>query len=931
MPSSGTIVYPQNEVTKITLQVNTDQDNVWYYGEEGWRFGGSHYIGCDQPDYQQESVAYRWTSVNIPKQALISSAHIIMYGRDYTGSAFDEKLVIYGFFDTHPFTTRPDLEARVRTQQEVDWVPNAWGGTEGWHNTTNISAVIQEIINQDSWDYNGTIVLTINSAIKNKDMDKTLYSYAQNPEYVSKLEIEYTQVETYTINTIVNGEGSIIKNPNHQAYPQGSQVELYAVPDNGWTFSGWSGDLTGSTNPRTIIMDGDKTVTAIFTQDEYTLAVNTVGGGSVTRNPDQATYPHGTVVKLTAVADSGWDFLEWSGDLTGSTNPETITVGGSKTVTATFAQDEYTLTVNIVGSGSVTKNPDKVSYHFGDVVTLTAVPDSGWKFSWWSGGVSGTENPVSIAIDDNFAIYASFEEVAEDHVITASAGTGGSIDPSGTVLVHHGYDQTFSITPDTGYRIDDVLVDGSSVGAMGSYKFMSVTSDHSITAIFERDYANYVFVTVDKDDVIGTNRMSIGFQLDFEWNSWRTRLAQRTLSSDAGFKLIRIDDFRNQNPDLGPCTSWDSSTSTGVFDWTYVDDLVSKIFSVGAEPLVALGWAREPTTYVPPGMTLINNLPDPNDWAAYCGEWVTHFKNRGVPVRFYEVTNEPWAYFGWNDQPELDNFLDVFSAARTKMRTINPDVLVSFDGTNRKPVLDYILSDGHRVDFISFHKYDSSTIGEFTDAEMFYRAETVYFNTSPSYYGVEDARQRYYNVRGVLLPVLITEYNFNSGSSQGTDPKIQQLAGSVWSALVLRASILNDVDYCVYYSWASSPSWESTKPSGGLGFGMIDMDDNMAWYPYYVNEFIGSRLGRGDQLVSCSSSSGDISCLAWKHGGSLKMLLISKVGASRKIIVDGFGDSTYSKIDESISYLTPQVQHGSISQSDYIVTQGYCVLLVEET
>jgi len=51
----------------------------------------------------------------------------------------------------------------------------------------------------------------------------------------------------------------------------------------------WSGDLTSSTNPDTLTMDGDKTVTATFTQDQYTLTVNTVGSGSVAKNPDQAT------------------------------------------------------------------------------------------------------------------------------------------------------------------------------------------------------------------------------------------------------------------------------------------------------------------------------------------------------------------------------------------------------------------------------------------------------------------------------------------------------------------------------------------------------------------------------------------------------------------------------------------------------------------
>jgi len=75
----------------------------------------------------------------------------------------------------------------------------------------------------------------------------------------------------------------------------------------------------------------------------------------------------------------------------------------------------------------------------------------------------------------------------EEHTITASAGTGGSIDPSGTVLVTDGEDQTFTITPSAGYHINDVLVDEVSVGAVTSYTFENVQADHTIAATFTQD------------------------------------------------------------------------------------------------------------------------------------------------------------------------------------------------------------------------------------------------------------------------------------------------------------------------------------------------------------------------------------------------------------------------------------------------------------
>ncbi len=69
--------------------------------------------------------------------------------------------------------------------------------------------------------------------------------------------------------------------------------------------------------------------------------------------------------------------------------------------------------------------------------------------------------------------------------ITVTAGTGGSISPKGLVIVEEGKDQTFTITPDSGYEIRELKVDGTSIGAVSSYTFTRVTGDHSIYAVFQ--------------------------------------------------------------------------------------------------------------------------------------------------------------------------------------------------------------------------------------------------------------------------------------------------------------------------------------------------------------------------------------------------------------------------------------------------------------
>lgn len=73
----------------------------------------------------------------------------------------------------------------------------------------------------------------------------------------------------------------------------------------------------------------------------------------------------------------------------------------------------------------------------------------------------------------------------EGHTITVTAGKGGSISPKGLVTVKDGSDQSFTITPDAGYEIREIKVDGTSIGAVSSYTFTKVTGDHTIYAVFQ--------------------------------------------------------------------------------------------------------------------------------------------------------------------------------------------------------------------------------------------------------------------------------------------------------------------------------------------------------------------------------------------------------------------------------------------------------------
>ena len=287
----------------------------------------------------------------------------------------------------------------------------------------------------------------------------------------------------YTLNINTVGNGNITKNPDQSTYAYGTTVTLTAMPDTGWTFSHWTGDLTGSTNPDTITMTGNKTVTANFTQDQYILTINTVGNGNVTKNPDQVTYTYGTMVTLIAIPDTGWNFIQWIGDLTGSTNPDNIIMTSDKTVTAIFTQDQYTLTINIVGNGTVTKDPDQVTYTYGTMVTLIAIPDTGWNFSHWSGDLMGNTTPNTITMTGHKIVTAHFTQ--NQYTLTINTVGNGNItkNPDQTTYTH-GTIVILIAVPNTGWSFSQWS--GDLTGSTNP-DTITMTINKTVTATFTQD------------------------------------------------------------------------------------------------------------------------------------------------------------------------------------------------------------------------------------------------------------------------------------------------------------------------------------------------------------------------------------------------------------------------------------------------------------
>ena len=340
---------------------------------------------------------------------------------------------------------------------------------------------------------------------------------------------------TLTVDVDGTGSGTVSPTVGVHTYNYGELVTIGAKPDTGYfgtwiatddmigsIFAGWSGDASG-TSDLTLIMDSDKSVTATFTKKRtVTLTVVATGSGSGTVIPPVGvyTYNYGDVVAIEATPDTasgtwisskedlGSIFTGWNGDASG-TGDLSLIMDSDKLITATFALEKVRLTMAVTGTGSGTVSPTAGvhTYDYGETVTITAATDATSSiFTGWNGDASGTGD-VTLTMDSKKSVTAIF--TLKTYTITTSAGSGGSISPSGDQTVDHGANQSFTITPTSGYRIANVLVDGSSVGAVDSYTFTDVTVDHTISASFNPAAISFAVTTKN----LGTETAGTAFSV----------------------------------------------------------------------------------------------------------------------------------------------------------------------------------------------------------------------------------------------------------------------------------------------------------------------------------------------------------------------------------------------------------------------------------
>ncbi len=326
----------------------------------------------------------------------------------------------------------------------------------------------------------------------------------QNETVTATFEQDQYVLDVTIVNDGIGTGGTVVADPDKPTYVYGETATLTATPEPGWTFTGWSGAGTGTGSQTQVLMTEDTNVIATFVQDQYELTVDitNVGegeGGTVGLVPDKETYVFGDVVQVTAAVNPGWDFGGWGGALSGNDLTEELTISEDTVIEATFIQERYTLDVTVNGPGSVVRVPDKADYLFGDVVTLSAVPDSGNFFIGWGGALGGAESPTVITIMDDTTVTANF-----------SSNPPPNVDPIADETVDVNENVSFVVTAtDPEDEAIELTVEGLPAGATFVDNGDGTGSFSWTPAFYQAGEYDLLFIATDAEGGVGSAAMRI--------------------------------------------------------------------------------------------------------------------------------------------------------------------------------------------------------------------------------------------------------------------------------------------------------------------------------------------------------------------------------------------------------------------------------------
>ncbi len=338
-------------------------------------------------------------------------------------------------------------------------------------------------------------------------------------------------INTYTLTYTAGSNGSISGTTSQVVNYNTSGSAVTAAPNTGYHFYQWSDGSTA--NPRTdSSVSADISVSAMFAINTYTLTYTAGANGSISGSTPQMVNYGSSGSAVTAVANTGYHFVQWSDGLT--SNPRTDSgVSAAISVSASFAINTYTLTYTAGSNGTISGTTPQNVNHGSNGTAVTAVPNTGYHFDQWSDG--STTNPrTDSSVSANITVFASF--AINTYTLTYTAGANGSISGSTTQVVNHGSNgSAVTALANANYH----FVQWSDGVLTATRTDSSVSADKSVSAMFAINTYTLTYTAGSNGSISGSTTQVVNHG---------SNGSAVTAAPNAGYHFVQWSDGSTVNP-----------------------------------------------------------------------------------------------------------------------------------------------------------------------------------------------------------------------------------------------------------------------------------------------------------------------------------------------------------------------------------------------
>jgi uncharacterized protein (TIGR02145 family)/uncharacterized repeat protein (TIGR02543 family) len=293
-------------------------------------------------------------------------------------------------------------------------------------------------------------------------VDKFLRTFGDTAQQVTPPGPGDATSYTLTVSADPPAGGTVTRIPDKDVYNANENVTVMATPYKHYTFIGWSGMSSSTSETVSITMNGNKELIAYFTINKYKLTteVSVAVGGTVTRNPEKDAYTAGDTVTVTATAAPNYTFNGWSGASSSTDSTVKIVMDGPKALTADFGKNGASRFTVYFNRNSATGNAvESTTADSGSSITLPdqqTMEKAGYQFGGWSTNSTGTGTNYpaksSYAVTQNdIMLYARWVPV---HTVTFNPMGGTVASTSGTTDTTGKLTTSLPVPTKNGYRFD---------------------------------------------------------------------------------------------------------------------------------------------------------------------------------------------------------------------------------------------------------------------------------------------------------------------------------------------------------------------------------------------------------------------------------------------------------------------------------------------